>query len=262
MSSVEDEVLYDVRDRVAYCVLNRPERRNALSQPVLRRMAEVLTTAAEDPDVWAIVVTGTGDRAFCAGGDLKELDEIARSGERFPVPMTGPDRNLFELVLEIGKPTIAVLNGPALAGGFELALACDIRIAAEHAVVGMPEAKRGMGANFATVLLPRLVPRSVALSMLYTGEPMSPSDALHWGLVNAVHPADRLAEEAEAFVRSIVANAPLALRRYKEMATKGWELSVHAALRLDAGPNPYLSADRQEGIRAFVEKRAPRWEGR
>jgi enoyl-CoA hydratase len=262
MSNVEEEVLFEVRDKVAYITLNRPESRNALSQAVVARLSQVFTAANEDNDVWAIVLTGTGDRAFCAGGDLKELNQIAKEGRRFPVPMTGTERNLFELVLEVGKPTIAALNGPAVAGGFELALACDIRIAAEHASIGMPEAKRGMGANFATVLLPRLVPRSVALSMLYTGELMSPEEALHWGLVNAVHPADQLAKETEEFVRSIVANAPLALRRYKEMATKGWELSVQAALRLNVGPNPYLSADREEGVRAFVEKRAPRWEGK
>ena len=262
MNNIEEEVLFEIRDRVAYITLNRPESRNALSQAVVARLAEVFTVAAEDNDVWAIVLTGSGDRAFCAGGDLKELNQIAQEGRRFPVPMTGTERNLYELVLEVGKPTIAALNGPAVAGGFELALACDIRIAAEHATIGMPEAKRGMGANFATVLLPRLVPRSVALFMLYTGELMAPEEALHWGLVNAVHPADQLAKETEELVRSIVANAPLALRRYKEMTTKGWELSVQAALRLNVGPNPYLSADREEGVRAFIEKRAPRWEGK
>lgn len=262
MTSVEEQVLFDVRDRVAYITLNRPESRNALSQAVVARLNDVFTAAAENDEVWAIVVTGAGDRAFCAGGDLKELNRIAQEGGRFPVPMTGTERNLFELVLEIGKPVIASLNGPAVAGGFELALACDIRLAAEHASIGMPEAKRGMGANFATVLLPRLVPRSVALTMLYVGDLMSPDEALRWGLVNAVYPSERLAEETEVFVRRLVANAPLALRRYKEMATKGWELSVPAALRLNVGPNPYLSADREEGVRAFLEKRPPRWTGK
>jgi enoyl-CoA hydratase len=126
----------------------------------------------------------------------------------------------------------------------------------------MPEAKRGMGANYATVLIPRLVPRAIALEMLYTGEPLLPEDALRWGLFNRVVPRESLVEEAEKYVRNIVANAPLTLRRYKEMTTKGWEMSVHAALRLNVGPNPDLSEVREEGIRAFVEKRQPKWTGR
>lgn len=257
-----DDVLYEVRDKVAYVTLNRPERRNALATSTMTALIELFTEAGEDPDVWAIVLTGTGDKAFCAGGDLKEFDQIAREGRRFPVPMTGLERNVYETVLETYKPVIAVLNGPALAGGFELALACDLRIAADHVTVGMPEAKRGMGANFATVLLPRLIPRPIALQMLYTGDPITAEQALGWGLLNRVVPREGLRDAAEELVRSIVANAPLSLRRYKEMTTKGWELSVHQALRLNVGPNPYLSEDREEGIRAFVEKRAPRWAGR
>jgi enoyl-CoA hydratase len=251
-----------IRDRVAYLTLNRPERLNAISIGLMSHLIEVLTELDDDGDVWALTITGAGDRAFSAGVDLKELEERARTiGEGPLEPMRGPQRNLFEVVLELGTPTIAVLNGPAIGAGCELALACDLRIASDHATIGLPEVKRGMGATFGSVVLPRLLPRAIALEMLYTGEPLSADVAGRWGLINSVVPHSELADRAEGLVRSIVANAPLTLQRYKQMVTKGWELPVQTALRLNVGPNVYRSRDREEGVRAFVEKRPPRWEG-
>jgi len=260
---VSEGLEVEVRDRVAYLTLNRPERRNAISIGLMKRLVEVFTELEAADDVWLLTITGAGEDAFCAGVDLKELDQRARAiGKGPPEPMRGAERNMFEVVLEMSKPTIAVLNGPAIGAGCELALACDLRIAANHARLGLPEVKRGMGATFGSVILPRLLPRGIALEMLYTGEPLEPEVAERWGLINRVIPRAELREQAERLVRSIVANAPLTIRRYKQMVTKGWELPVHSALRLNVGPNVYTSRDREEGVRAFVEKRPPEWEAR
>lgn len=248
-----------VSDRVARVTLDRPERLNAISRGLMSDLVEAFDTFSYDDDVWAVLVSGAGERAFSAGIDLKELNEEDQSQRLATMPMGGPQRNMFETILECQKPVVAALNGIAVGAGCEIALACDVRLAAEHALIGLPEAKRGMGANFGCQMLPRLVPRGVAYEMLYTGEPITAAEAHHWGLVNRLVTAGSLGDEAENLCASIVANAPLTVRRYKAMIGKGGELPLAAALRLNAGPNPYTSQDRAEGVAAFVEKRAPRW---
>ncbi|MEV4420967.1 enoyl-CoA hydratase-related protein [Patulibacter sp. NPDC049589] len=258
-----DELTVVVRDRVAYVTIDRPARRNALSIDVNRRLVETFVALDEDDDVWAIVLSGAGDRAFCSGADLQEMEENQRLHGVGPRrPMRSPRRDVHEVVFETTKPTIAVMNGPALGAGFELALACDLRVAAEHAWVSLPEAKRGLGSNFGSVMLTRLLPRALALELLYLGEPLSAQDALRWGLFNRVVPAEDLEATAEELVRALVANAPLSVRRFKNVATKAWSLPVAAALRLDLGPDTYGSEDRVEGVAAFNEGRAPRWAAR
>jgi enoyl-CoA hydratase len=249
------------RGSVRVLTLDRPERRNALPTPLQADLVEQFLDCTENPDVRAVVLTGKGP-AFCAGFDLKEIRELDERGERFRAPMKRPARSLFEVVTETWVPTIAALNGSTVAGGFELALACDIRLAAPGIAMGLPEAKIGMGANFGSVVLPRRLPSGLAMELLFTGDTLTSEDAERWGLVNRVVPADRLLDEALDLAERIAANAPVSIRRMKETAVKTADLPLWQALRLDVGPDPYTSEDRREGIAARLEKRAPRWEGR
>ncbi len=240
--------------------LDRPERRNALSSALQADLIEELLVAGTD-GTRAIVLTGNGP-AFCAGFDLKEIRAADERGEAFRPPMSRPNRSLFEVVTEVPVPIVAAVGGPAVAGGFELALACDLRVAAPGIAMGLPEARIGMGANFGSVVLPKRIPMGIALEMLYTGEPITSEDAQRWGLVNRLVPAADVLPTAIALAEAIAANAPISVRRMKETAVKGLELPLWQALRLDVGPNPYLSEDRKEGIAARLEKRPPVWSGR
>ena len=257
----ESGLITETRGHVRVLTLDRPERRNALSTALQADLVEELLDCATDIDVRAVVLTGNGP-AFCAGFDLKEIREADRQGTSFRPPMSRPGRNLFEVLTETYVPVIAALGGHAVAGGFELALACDIRIAAPGISLGLPEARIGMGANYGSVVLPKEIPTGIALEMLFTGEYVTSEDAARWGLVNRVVPADQVLPEALALADRIAANAPLSVRRMKETAVKGRDLPLATALRLDVGPNPYLSEDRKEGIAAHLGKRPPHWSGR
>jgi enoyl-CoA hydratase len=258
----ESGLVVERREHVRVLTLDRPERRNALSTALQADLVEeLLDVALPGSDVRAVVLAGNGP-AFCAGFDLKEIRERDQRGEPFRPPMGRPGRNLFEVVTETPVPVIAALTGAAVAGGFELALACDLRVAAPGIPLGLPEATIGMGANFGSVVLPKRIPVGIALELLFTGEYVTSEEATRWGLVNRLVEREQVLPTALELAGRIAANAPISVRRMKETAVKGLELPLWQALRLDVGPNPYLSEDRQEGIAAYLEKRPPRWSGR
>lgn len=248
--------------------IDRSEARNALNLDMGRALCDVWEEFRTDGDLRVAILTGAGDQSFCAGADLKEVGDYYRSmtpierrerGERAP-GLGGITRNL-----DPGKPIIAAVNGHCLAGGLELALACDLRIAAAHATFGLPEVHWGIipGAG-GTQRLPRAIPLGAALEMLLTGDPIDAETALRLGLVNRVVPLEHLVETAHHLAARIARNGPLAIQAVRSAALRGLHLPLEEGLRLEQFYAEPLrqSEDAQEGLRAFSEKRPPEFRGR
>jgi len=250
----------EAHGRVCLLKLNRPERRNALSRELTKALAEAIRAADADPAFSVIALTGAGE-TFCAGADLKEVRERDVAGEAYVSPFHRAEPSVLEVMTRTTKPLLAIVNGPAVAGGFELALACDIRIAGETAWFCHPEAQRGMGAQFASVLLPRTVPSAIAMDWLLSGRRIPAEEAARWGFLNRIVPPGAALQAGLDWAGEIARSAPLSLQRMKRTYRETIGMNLWDALRHEAGPDPYTSQDRQEGIRAFLEKRPPNWRG-
>lgn len=243
--------------RVELLRIDREHARNAIDGPTSQAIGSALDELADDPEVLAVILTGTGEKAFCAGMDLKAF----ATGE-VGLIMTTSGGFAGVARREFPKPLIAAVNGAALAGGCEIVLACDLVVAAEHATFGVPEVKRGLVAAAGGMLrLPRRLPYAVALEMLLTGDPIDAARAHQLGLVNRVVPAAELLEAALALAERIGANSPLAVRRSKEVARASLDLDEGAAWELNARVTAEIFSypDALEGAIAFAERRPPRW---
>jgi enoyl-CoA hydratase len=255
-------VLYEKKGPIAYVTLNRPKVLNALSQGAWEDLRIAFEQARDDDAVLGVILTGAGDKAFIAGEDISELahatpvdaEKSSRSGQA-----------VLDLIENLGKPVIAAVNGFALGGGCETAMACTLRVAAEHARLGQPEVKLGIppGAG-GTQRLPRLVGKGRALQIILSAEMISAQEAYRIGLVNEVVPAAELIARCEAILKQILTNAPLAVRFALEAVNKGMETSLAAGLLLEAAVFAICAGteDKREGTAAFLEKRAARFQGR
>jgi enoyl-CoA hydratase len=255
-------LLFEVRDGIAFVTINRPDKLNALNDQVMAELSDAAERIATAPEIKGAILTGAGPKAFVAGADIGDLAK--------QTPFDGKARALRgQAVLRrfetCGKPVIAAINGFALGGGCELAMACHLRVASENARFGQPEVKLGIAPGYGgTQRLPRLVGKGVALQLILTAEPIDAQEAYRIGLVNKVVPATQLLAESEKLLRGILAMGPLAVRLALEAVDRGLDMTLDEGLLLEANHFGLLAAtqDTKEGLTAFLEKRPARFQGR
>ena len=247
---------YKKEGRIAIFTINRPEAMNAMNVEAIRELHEAMVDFRDDPDLWVGIITGAGERAFSAGADIKDMLPFMKEHRDSPWAMPAtPMRGL-----ELWKPLIAAINGLALGGGLEIALACDIRIASENARFGTPEITIGLMPGWGgTQRLPRMVPWCKAAEILLMGRPIDAQEAYRIGLVNKVVPLEQLMPTAREWAEVICQAGPLAVRAAKEAMIRGCSMSLEEGLRLENSLEAYLleTEDFTEGTTAFVEKRKP-----
>ncbi|MGH7608269.1 MAG: enoyl-CoA hydratase-related protein [Gemmatimonadales bacterium] len=255
-------LLFEITDGIAVITINRPDKLNALNDQVIAELAAAAERVATEPAIRGAILTGAGPKAFVAGADIGEL---ARQGPFDGKARAQRGQAVLRRLETCGKPVIAAVNGFALGGGCELAMACHLRIASENAKFGQPEVKLGIAPGYGgTQRLPRLVGKGVALQLILTGEMIDAQEAYRIGLVNRVVAADALLAEAQQMMRAILAMGPLAVRLAMEAVDQGLEMSLDEGLLLEANHFGLLAAtqDMKEGLTAFLEKRSAKFQGR
>jgi enoyl-CoA hydratase len=256
-----ENIKYEVRGSIGYIALNRPKVMNALNRRTIEELYSAFYAAQKDATVKGIILTGVGDKAFIAGADIAELSAIDgdQAGE-----FSAKGQQVLSFIETLGKPVIAAVNGFALGGGCETAMACTIRVAAEHAKFGQPEVKLGIIPGYGgTQRLPRLVGKGRALQLILTGDLIGAHEALRIGLVNEVVPGEDLLARCECILKQIASNAPLAVRHSIDAVNEGMETDLTSGLKLEARYFALAAntEDRKEGTSAFVLKRAPQFQG-
>src|SRR5213594_5040649 len=257
-----ENVLYEKKGAIAYVTLNRPKVLNALNQQTWEDLRAAFEDARDDAEVRGVILTGAGDKAFIAGADISELTHLtAVEAEK----SSSYGQEVLDLIENLGKPVVAAINGFALGGGCETAMACTIRIAVDSAKFGQPEVKLGLlPGGGGTQRLPRLVGKGRALQLILSGEMITAQEAYRMRLVNEVVPAANLIPRAEAILKQIFSNAPIAVKYSLEAVNKGLETSQAEGLSLEASFFGLCAGteDKKEGTSAFLEKRAPQFQGR